>query len=296
MRLVAVALFVVGCSAPNYGNGHLQCATGRVCPSGFYCAEDEHCWHNGSGPPADADLGMMSIGDDLATTTIADLASSPPDLIPTPSKCTGLTGMVLCDGFENSAGLVGWSISANNGTATRDTSRYYRGGASLHSHISGAPVNTGPVALVHRSDIFPIAGTIYVRVWAYFTTGLPNNFEQFINFADNGSTGYSIATDHGKVTLDDYAAAVYQSSATLMPLNRWACIQYEIQQTSGSTGNIRIRVDGNLLSDLPQTATTTIAVNLSLGLDFYGNTSAIPVYDAWFDELIVDFQPTTCAQ
>ena len=30
------------------------------------------------------------------------------------------------------------------------------------------------------------------------------------------------------------------------------------------------------------------------GLDFYGNTVAIPQYDAWFDELILDTKPTTC--
>ena len=81
-----------------------------------------------------------------------------------------------------------------------------------------------------------------------------------------------------------------------MPLDRWACVQFEIQQQAGATGNIRIRVDGQLLSDLPQTATTTIAVNVSLGLDFYGNSDAIPVYDAWFDELIIDSNPTTCAE
>ena len=127
-------------------------------------------------------------------------------------------------------------------------------------------------------------------------SGLPASFEQFLNFADNGSTGYSVATDSGKVTLDDYAAGVYVGSATTMPLDCWACVQFEIQQTAGAQGTIHVRVDGTLLSDLPQTATTTIAVNLSLGLDFYGNTVAIPVYDAWFDELILDNKPTTCEE
>jgi len=294
MRLVAVTLVAIGCTAPNYGSGHLQCAPDGACPSGFYCAADQHCWRNGSGP-LDVDLAVPGSGDDLAMTPIADLATF--DMAPMPSTCGSLGGSVLfCDGFESTLLISGWTVANSNGTASRDTTRFYRGGASLHSHINGAAVGAAPVALVHRADKFPIGPTLYARVWVYFTTGLPASFEQFLNFADNGSTGYSVATDTGKVTLDDYAGSVYNSSATAMPLDRWACVQFEIQQTAGASGAIHVRVDGTLLSDLPQMATTTIAVNLSLGLDFYGNTVAIPAYDAWFDELILDNKPTTCAE
>jgi hypothetical protein len=287
---LGVALAAAGCTTPRYGDGDLQCAPGGVCPRGFFCAADQHCWRNGSGPPL-VDLGMTTT-DDLATLPL-DLAMS--DLATPASTCTSLSGVVFCDGFENALGTSGWSLSGSNGVPSRDTTRAYRGAASLHSHISGAPAMAGPAALVHRADLFPITGTIYARVWVYFTTGLPDRFEQLLNFADNVSTGYSVATDTGKVTLNDYAAGVYQSSATAMPLDRWACLQFEIEQSSAA-GAIRIRVDGNLLADLPQTALTTAAANFSVGLDFYGNTVAIPAYDAWFDEVIVDDKPTTCAE
>jgi hypothetical protein len=289
---ILLAALAAGCTAPSYGDGHLQCSASGACPSGFYCASDQHCWRTGSGPPPLDGGADLSVGDnpDLASMLV-DLASA--DLAPTPSKCGSLTGVLFCDGFENPIVLSGWSATASNGTPSRDTSRAYRGAASLHSHISGAPAMAAPVALLHRSDIFPIAGTLYARVWVYFTAGLPPSFEQFLNFADNSMTGYSVATDSGKVTLDDYASTVYQSSATAMPLDRWACIQFDVQQ-GNAAGAIHISVDGQLLADLPQTAPTTIAVNMSVGLDFYGNTAAIPVYDAWFDELIVDNKPTTC--
>jgi len=295
MRPLAVMLAALaGCTAPDYGDGHLQCAPNGACPSGFYCAGDDHCWRDGSAPPAGSDLAMSSVGD-LGAAAI-DLAP-PADLALAPSTCAALKGnVVLCDGFENLLGLAGWSATASNGSPTRDTSRAYRGAASLHSHIDGAPAMAAPVALLHRSDLFPIAGTIYARVWVYFKAGLPASFEQFLNFADNGSTGYSVATDTGKVTLDDYTmGGVYQGSATLMPLDRWACVQFEIEQGS-TTAAIHIRVDGQLLADLPQNAPANPAVNLSLGLDFYGNAVAIPQYDAWFDELIVDSKPTTCQE
>lgn len=289
--LLAVAVAAVaGCTSPSYGDGHLQCAADGACPSGFYCAADDHCWRAGSGPPA-VDLSIPAGGDDLALP-VDDLATA--DLAIPSSSCASLSGTVLfCDGFENDFASSGWTASGSNGMPTRDTTRVYRGAASLHSHISGAPAMAGPVALLHRADLFPITGTIYARVWVYFTSGLPDSFEQPLNFADNVATGYSVATESGKVTLNDYAAGVYQRSATAMPLDRWACLQFEVEQPSAA-GAIHIRVDGNLLADLPQTAMTTAAVNFSVGLDFFGNAVAIPAYDAWFDELLIDDKPTTC--
>ena len=286
--VVGVLALVAGCTAPDYGNGHLQCAPSGACPAGFYCAGDQRCWRDGSGPGA-ADLAS-SAADDLGPGP-TDLGAA--DLAPAPSSCSSLTGVLFCDGFEKSLVLSGWSTSASNGTPSRDTSRAYRGAASLHAHISGAAAMGAPVALLHRSDIFPVAGTLYARVWVYFSAGLPASFEQFLNFADNSMTGFSVATDSGQIALDDYAGTLYQRSATAMPLDRWACVQFEVQQGSAA-GATHVRLDGQLLGDLPQTLPTTIAVNVSVGLDFKGNTVAIPQYDAWFDELIIDSKPTTC--
>ncbi|HEY2744064.1 MAG TPA: hypothetical protein VGL86_05560 [Polyangia bacterium] len=287
---ILVALALVGCTAPDYGSGHLECAANGACPSGYYCADDNHCWRDDSGP-ADVDLGNSSSSDDLAPSL--DLAAD--DLAIPPSTCATLTGaVVFCDGFESPLATSGWGIAGSNGTPSLDTSRAYRGAASLHSHIDGAPAMASPLALIHRADIFPISGTIYARVWVYFSSGLPDPFDQFLNFADNVSTGYSIATDQGKVALNDYTSGgPYMRSATAMPLDRWACVQFDVQQAN-SMGAIHVSVDGQLLADLPQMANTTNAVNFSVGLDFYGNTAAIPVYDAWFDELIIDDKPTTC--
>src|SRR5262249_25942016 len=112
--LIAVAVAVavaalVGCSTPEYGDGHLQCAPStRACPGGFYCAA-AHCWRNGSGPVA-ADLG------------VADLSSAPndlagADLATVPSKCASSSAL-LCESFESA--LNGWSLSSTNGAPARD--------------------------------------------------------------------------------------------------------------------------------------------------------------------------------
>jgi hypothetical protein len=294
MLVVAVAVcsaLAGGCTQPSYGNGHLQCGPASACPSGFYCASDQHCWSKGSGPGGELGVG----GNDDLGSLDGDLGAAV-DLAPNPSTCASLSGVLFCDGFEKSLIASGWSASGSNGMPSIDTSRAYRGASSLHSHINGAPIMAAPVALLHRSDLFPILGTMYARIWVYFTSGLPPSFEQFLNFADNASTGYSVATDLGKIALNDYiTSGPYQRSVTAMPLDRWACIQFEVQQGSAA-GTIRILLDGQLLADLPQTAVTTPAANLSVGLDFYGNSAAIPQYDAWFDELIIDNKPTTCGE
>jgi len=282
-----------GCTSPNYGDGHLQCGPANACPSDFYCASDQHCWRNGSGPPTSgADLAASG-NDDLASTLV-DLANA--DLATGPSKCSVAAGYILCEGFENGLLLYNWGQSGSNGMPSIDHTRAFRGSASLRAHISGGPTMSGPNAVIHESATFPIAPTLYARVWAYFPSGLPVNFEQFLNFADNNSTGFSVATDASLIAFNDYAAGgVYQKSTTAVPLDRWTCIQFDMAQ-GVANGAIHISVDGKLLADLPQTGTTPTAVNVSLGLDFFGNSAPIPQYDAWFDELIIDNKPTTCAE
>lgn len=52
--LAANLLAAAGCYAPEIGDGTLGCATGGVCPQGFSCGRDLHCWHAPDGANADA--------------------------------------------------------------------------------------------------------------------------------------------------------------------------------------------------------------------------------------------------
>ena len=182
----------------------------------------------------------------------------------------------------------------SNGAITIDTTRAYRGVSSLHSHISGGAAMSGLFAIIGTSKPFPVIGAVYARVWVYFATALPSSYEQFLNFTDAGTTGISVGTDTGALTLDDYALPkVYQPSATKLPLGRWACIGFVMSQGS-TTGAIQISLDGNALADIPATGPTPTVVQVLLGLDFTGNTGAVGAYDAWFDELVVDNKPIAC--
>jgi hypothetical protein len=287
---LAVAIMfaaTAGCSAPDYGNGHLQCAPGEVCPSGFYCAADARCWRTGSGP--DGDLGTNGTASDFAGDLL-DLTTSAGG----PSKCGGNSGVLFCEGFETSLLLGGWSQTGQNGKPTLDTSRAFRGSSSLHSHVDASAASVSPHASISETRTFPVSGTLYARVWVYFPSPLPVPFEQFLNLTDASSGGTAVATDDGAVTLDNYSGAVYQRSATRMPLDRWACVQLDFAQAGPGTGAIHIHVDGALLTDLPQSGIVTSAAKLILGLDFFNNSAPVPIYDAWFDELIVDDKPTSC--
>jgi hypothetical protein len=289
--LFALAVLVAaGCHVPDYGSGDLQCSPSGECPAGFHCASDQHCWLDGSGPSTGGEDLSMATASDLAGLVL-DLAGA--DLGPAPARCSGSSAL-LCESFETPLLLAGWSQSAHNGSVSIDTSRAFRGKSSLRSSIQASALNTSPYATVNQSKIFPILGTLYARVWVYFPSPLSAQFEQFLNFTDSGGTGLSLATDTGAVTLNDYAGGVYVMSMTKLPLDRWVCVQFDMVQ-GATTGAMHVTIDGKLLSDLPPVAPTPTAVNLILGVDFNSNNAAIPAYDAWFDELIVDNKPISCA-
>ncbi|MGZ3425413.1 MAG: hypothetical protein ACXVCV_02135 [Polyangia bacterium] len=187
----------------------------------------------------------------------------------------------------------GWSQTTNNGTAAIDNTRAFRGKSSLRSSILASGINTSPHATISQTKIFPVIGALYARVWVYFPSPLAPQFEQFLNFTDAGTTGISVATDSGAVTLDDYAGGVYQKSMTKLPLDRWVCVQFDMTQ-AGATGNVDVSIDGKQLTDLPQVAPTPTAVQVILGIDFNSNSAAVPAYDAWLDELILDNKPIAC--
>jgi hypothetical protein len=82
MRLLFV-LLAGGCFSPSYHSGGFRCATSEpACPSGYHCAGDGLCWHDGSDP----DLGVG--GEDMAGVDFAGVdfggvdLSAPADLSP----------------------------------------------------------------------------------------------------------------------------------------------------------------------------------------------------------------------
>jgi hypothetical protein len=83
--LLATLFLVVGCFAPNFGQGLVRCGDDGSCPPGYGCGGDRLCYSaarlaDGGADLAVADLAVAS-GADLTTAAGADLLGQPtPDL------------------------------------------------------------------------------------------------------------------------------------------------------------------------------------------------------------------------
>jgi hypothetical protein len=298
-----VLVAACGCSTPQFGDGHLQCA-GSVpaCPDHFYCASDQRCWRLGFGPasgPGDSDLGVpddlaVQPDQDLGTPPNADLAA-PPDL-GNPSLCSGLN-VKICDGFEKTTlNTTTWDpqTGGSGSSINIDTTRAYRGHSSLRLHhdaLANIPAN----ATIEEGGTFP-TGTIYVRVWAYLPSPIANTIMQVVNLTDNSVYGVAYMINNGHPGINDYTPPLafdYANNQTV-PRDRWTCLQMSATQ-SGTTGDIHIFVDGTEVNVAQLGAPLSTLAGLSLGLS-YPNAVTLPAEDMWIDEIIVDTKPTTCAE
>ena len=186
------------------------------------------------------------------------------------------------------------------GTIAIDNTRAYRGSSSVHVHINAiTSATTNPRALLYGDAGLQttVTGIIYFRVWMYVQGPLPQMpFNQMINAANSSGVGISMGTRNGLIATNDYTDLMYSESATAFPTDRWACLQLEIP--SNTTGTTRAFLDGVELTDaaLPKTTPQSPAEHVYLGIEWVGTPSSLPPADAWLDEIIVDTQPTTCAQ
>jgi hypothetical protein len=294
---VVLAAALLGCAAPHYGSGHLRCAPGGKCPDGFYCAVDDRCWAQNSGPD------LHGVVFDLAGAPPRDLTGAPPmdlvgapprDLVGAPSECATA---LLCDGFEAAALDPQWQAVGAGGVATLDNTRAHRGTHSVHVHTDAAAANADPNAGIEVARVFPINGTAWVRAWFYFPPTYPTNFDQVINFLDAGTGGSSYCTKNDVAVSNDYGASSgpsYLESARTIPLGTWTCLRMALAQP-GPTGDIHIYVDTNEASDAALLgAQVTPAARLLIGADYFGNP-AMGASDFWIDDVIVDNKPISCS-
>ena len=205
-----------------------------------------------------------------------------------------------CDGFEAGSIDPMWMLDTSVGTITIDTTRAYRGTASIHVHIDPiTSATTNPRATLRGPAGLgtTVTGIIYFRVWIYVASPLGTNlFNQIINAANSAGQGISMGTRNGVVANNDYTDVTYAESATGFPRDRWACLQFEMP--SNTTGTTRGFLDGVELTDIALVKSTAQPPpdHVYLGLEWVGTPAAEPAADAWLDEIIVSTTPTTCAQ
>jgi uncharacterized protein YjbI with pentapeptide repeats len=253
---------------------------------------------------AGADLaGFDMAGADLAVAM--DL--SHPDLngvdLKLPASTCGGLSVKVCEGFDGPLNLTRWTDDSSLGSVAIDSSRAFRGASSLHVHTNAsATAGSEPQGLLHTTDGFPIATTIYLRAWVYMLSSNPTPFGQVLilpNAAGSAGVVYA-AKDHHPLLNDFSAGPETESAAFTIPTDRWVCLRIEVSQTA-ATGTIKLFVGDETseseVSDVTATGANTPAVTrMYLGLDFYGNPANIAAADMWLDEVILDDKPVTCAE
>ena len=246
--------------------------------------------------------GCGRIGFDVTPSgdALADTQGAPDTLnVDGPSKC-GQVSAIICDGFEQAMFDPRWQVTGVSGTVQLDNTRAYRGTSSMRAITNAAPAGD-PSAVLRTSQGLAgaITGSIYLRVWAYFPSPYPTNlFNQVLNVVNSGSTGVSVGSRDGFVRTNDYHFLQSRVSATVaFPVDSWICLQ--LQVPSNTEQFTKVFVDGIEATDVelmtPAGFPMPAADHIYVGLDWVTGMP-VPATVAWFDELIVDSQPTTCAQ
>lgn len=259
----------------------LACACGRI---GFGSTGDG----GGAGSDAPGDGALVDMPDGTTMTFDAP-----------PSLC-GTAGANMCDGFETTTLDSRWQLDVSMGSVSVDTAFFYRGGSSLRAHvdaIGGSPVSS-PRGSMRSYQGLPIpSATTYVRVFAFIPSTTPQRFVQWINTSNDSGLGSSTGMQNNGVVNNDYAVApstFVRSPTTQFPRDRWVCVTYEVPT---GTNPLRVYIDDVEVSDVRITPTMAhpAPTHVYLGLDFPETFSNQPAANAWFDEIMVDDLPITCA-
>jgi hypothetical protein len=247
---------------------------------------------------ATADLGTADLArpdlaaPDLATPDLArpDLAL-PPDLAPAPSLC-GLAGALFCDGFE--FGLGNWGTIQSSGTVTIDSSRFFRGAASLHVHQD--TTTTGATAVAIATLAYPMPD-FYIRAYVFAPAGFGGPTVTFLRAQESTAGQFSLDVTLSPPALGTHAARtnVNRTSTTLLPLNRWVCVEWHVNVAT--SGFMNVSLDGQPINSLSATQDTSNSPPydwLVIGLDNSGGSFS--ARDLWLDEVILDGAPIGCAR
>jgi hypothetical protein len=236
-------------------------------------------------------------GDDLARGPDLATPPPPPDMSPVASACpTGTqSGVGFCDGFENAGPAPlgsNWSfIVAAQGTATIDTSRFYRGKSSLHLHSNGATTDVE----VQETKFIPTH--FFIRAFVYVPTGFDDRAAPIFLAEQNVNpyTGITLDLINGSFqTNNNVGGGVIKTSGTAMPKDQWVCLVWEVQ--TGATGFTNVTVGSLLASGLG--GTQALNPNPAIGqiaLTLLGSAGS-PARDLWIDEVIIDNKTVSCTQ
>jgi hypothetical protein len=211
----------------------------------------------------------------------------------TPSRCG--SDFFFCDGFERD--LSAWTRpSSGAGTVEQDTTRALRGASAMHARVPELTTNGPADATLLRSFTWP--AHLYARFFGYVTTSVFSEGVNLITLVSDRGGGAALFLSSpspgapSRFALTAFAVPNEGSlfSATLIPANRWFCVELEIDQPGK---RLTVSVDGAPLAQLTRTIDIAPITNLGVGLNFPSGHVGPPI-EAWFDEVAVDDKPVGC--
>lgn len=218
---------------------------------------------------------------------------APPDV---PALGCELThpGALLCDGFE-ATGMGPWDYQiVMDGTATRTTTRPYRGTASLE--IQSDSANAYKAARWGKNALFaaPPESDLYMRAYYFITSDTTITDQASILIVLNGGPPYpgaNVLLVPGHLDLNVSASVTPITFDP--PRDRWVCIELHVH-VDATAGFGELSVDGAPVVQ-SQAGDTTVAggyTNLDVGLH-YATPPQGPVH-MWIDDVVADVAPIGC--
>ncbi len=248
--------------------GELQCGqerAGGLCLLG--CATDDDC------------------DGELACVQGACVQRAPAPLCPAHPEA------LLCSGFD-SASLPEWAITGEpDSTLAAAESPRHAGRSALEARVATFNGRSRFIAS------FPpqTSGTLYLRVWMFVprATLLENVHTITVGNGDTSDWGVNLEFYRGALAVETPTLPPAGEGVTV-PLGRWFCVRAEID-LGDDAGAVRAWLDEEpavalrALDTLPAAG----ARDLTVGIDHLAQEEPATVF---FDELLLDLEPTSCAR
>ena len=210
-----------------------------------------------------------------------------------PSLCA-TAGLLFCDGFES--GLAQWGADAVGGHSSPDGAHVFRGKNALHASVDAIPQTGTVYARQQHDQLWP--ADVFVRVFLYQASPMPPATYDFVELVGAGPPFPGVELRGQRP--DALAATAFVApnlnwaSATALPLDRWACLEMEMDATSAT---FRAWLDDAPVADMTQTFTTPVPTYgiLKVGLAYYQAAAQGPT-ELWIDEVAVDGTRIGCAK
>jgi hypothetical protein len=311
-------LLTGGCLTSPLPNGRAICANGKTrCPANYYCAADDTCWRDGSGP----DLAVGGGHD----ASVGDLGGST-DLGVTPA-CPGL----FCESFETdvastsaisaSDGKTLWNINGTVPTyAVVDIDPTSGALGTMHSlrFRLSAMQSGGLISPTYQRDttilmlgasvpnyVRTLNGPTYTRLFVKLSAERHAAFAS-LNFAAGDPGDLEIAAEPDGISFNtrfNVATPLFtRNTLAVSWTGDWVCVEWENRLVNDSDAGPGLRfrsivsVNGTVAATFEGGGTPNTAVEQLLGADqeFRSDAPNFLAFTEWIDQLVFSDQPVGC--